>query len=292
MHLDYNDPIIWLDHRYACDVQARNASIEEKFLSFFKPHESVLHITDAGAGTGTNVCYYFDKFKHQQEWTLIEQHDSLVEACRQRLRKFADKNGYYWDEQEDQAQLIADDKRARICFVNGNIDELEKLTNLEEADVLVANAFFDLISFDQFDAMVEKLAQNNVAFLSTLNYYETSFYPFMEEDHQMVRWYHMHMKRPQPFGIAMGADCCEEMLDLLAQHHLMIEQESSQWHLKRGSTTMQHYILHFMENALAELSMTKEERSLCQHWFNQRKQQLHDRTLEVIVDHNDIFATE
>lgn len=292
MHLDYNDPVVWLNHRYECDVKARNASIEEKFLSFFKPHESVLHITDVGAGTGANICYYFDKFKHQQEWTLIEQHDSLVHACRQRLQKYAEKQGYYWDEQEGQVQLIADDKRAIIRFVTGNVDNLEKLIDLEQADVLVANAFFDLISFDQFDAMVKKLAQNNVAFLSTLNYYETSFYPFMEEDHQMVHWYHMHMKRPQPFGIAMGADCCEEMLDLLTQHHLMIEQESSQWHLKRGNTTMQHYILHFMENALAELSMTREERNLCQHWFNQRKQQLHDRTLEVIVDHNDIFATE
>ncbi len=292
MHLNYNDPITWLEHRYDCDVQARNASIEKKLLSFFKPHESVLHIVDVGSGTGTNVCYYFDKLNHQQEWTLIERHDPLLQAARKRLRKFADKQGYSWNEQSDQVQLVDKNKKATIRFVTGDVNHIETLTDLEEADVLVANAFFDLISFDQFDALVKKLAQHNVAFLSTLNYYETSFYPFLEEDHQIMRWYHMHMKRPQPFGIAMGSDCCEEMLDLLTKHHLMIEQESSQWHLKRGNTTMQHYILHFIENALAELNLTTDEQNLLNRWLNTRKEQLHDRTLEIIVDHNDIFATE
>ena len=292
MHLDYNDPIAWLEHRYDCDVQARNTSVEAKVLSFFKPHESVLHITDVGAGTGTNVCYYFSKLNHQQEWTLIEQHGSLIQAARERLRKFATTQGYHWEEQPDKIQLVDGDKKATIRFVTGNVDHIEDFTNLEQTDVLVANAFFDLLSFDQFDTLIKKLASHNVAFLSTLNYYETSFYPFMEEDHQIVRWYHMHMKRPQPFGIAMGADCCEEMLDLLTKHHLMIEQESSQWHLKRGSTTMQHYILHFIENALGELNLTSAEQKLLNQWLGTRKEQLHDRTLEIIVDHNDIFATE
>ncbi|MEM9832790.1 MAG: hypothetical protein AAF944_19315 [Bacteroidota bacterium] len=292
MHLDYNDPIAWLDHRYPCDVQARNASIEKKFFSFFKPHASVLHITDVGAGTATNVCYYFDKFKHQQEWTLIERHDFLLQAARKRLKKFAERRGYLWDEQSDQAQLIDNDKRAIIRFVTGDVHFLEELTDMEQTDVLVANAFYDLVSFDQFDALIKKIAQSNIAFLSTLNYYETSFYPFQEEDHQIIRWYHMHMKRPQPFGIAMGADCCEEMLDILTQHHLMIEQESSQWRLKRSDTTMQHYILHFIENALGELNLTSEEQNLFSQWLSIRKKQLHNRSLEIIVDHNDIFATE
>ena len=292
MHLDYNDPISWLNHRYACDAQARNPYIEEKFLSFFRQHESVLHITDVGAGTGANLCYYFDKLKHQQEWTLLEQNSSLTQACRKRLRNFAEQNGYYWEEQENEAQLIADSKRALIRFVTGNLDHIEQCTDLEKADVVVGNAFFDLISFDQFDAFIGKLVDHNVSLLATLNYYETSFYPFYEEDHQIMRWYHMHMKRPQPFGIGMGADCCEEMLDLLAQHHMMIEQESSQWHLKRGNTTMQHYILHFIEHALSELSLTEEERAIFQRWLTKRKEQLHDRTLEIIIDHSDIFAAE
>ncbi len=292
MHLNYDDPIAWLDHRYTCDVQARNASIEKKFVSFFNPHESVLHITDVGAGTATNVCYYFDKLKHQQEWTLIERYDFLLQAARERLRKLAEQQGYLWDEQSDRVQLIDNNKRATIRFVNGDVEHLEELTDMEQTDVLVANAFYDLISFDQFDALIGKIARHNIAFLSTLNYYETSFYPFQEEDHQVMRWYHMHMKRPQPFGIAMGADCCEEMLDLLTQHHLMIEQESSQWHLKRSNTTMQHYILHFIEIALAELNLTFEEQDLFSQWLKTRKKQLHDRSLEIIVDHNDIFATE
>ena len=292
MYLDYNDPISWLDHRYACDVQARNPHIEENFLSFFRPHESVLHITDVGAGTGANVCYYFDKLKHQQEWTLIEQNGTLLQACRERLRTFAEKQQYFWEEQEHEAQLIADSKKALIRFIPGNVDNIEQLTDLEQADVVMGNAFFDLISFDQFDALIGKLVKHHVSLLATLNYYETSFYPFCEEDHQMMRWYHMHMKRPQPFGISMGANCSEEMLDLLAQHHMLIEQEASQWHLKRGNTTMQHYILHFIEHALSELSLMEEEREVCHRWMAKRKEQLQNRTLEIIIDHSDIFATE
>ena len=218
--------------------------------------------------------------------------NTLVQACRERLRGFAEKNGYYWEDQGNEAQLIHDSKKAQIRFVTGDVDRIEQLIDLEVADVIVGNAFFNLILSDQFDAFIGKLVKYNVSLLATLNYYETSFYPFYEEDHQIMRWYHMHMKRPQPFGIGMGADCCEEMLDLLAQHHMMIEQEGSQWHLKRGNTTMQHYILHFIENALNELSLAEEERAVVNTWLEKRKKQLHERTLEIIIDHNDIFATE
>ena len=91
-------------------------------------------------------------------------------------------------------------------------------------------------------------------------------------------------------GIAMGPDCSEEMLDLLAQHHMMIEQEGSQWHLKRRDTTMHHYLLHFIEHAVAELSLSQQEKQEFDAWLREKRELCHRRALEIIVDHCDIFA--
>ena len=290
MHLNYDDPAQWLAHRFACDAEARHPEIEHKFLSFFEQHQTALHVVDVGSGTGANLRYYFDRIPHTQTWTLIEQSSHLLGECRHSLATFAQKHGYGWHPQGDTFLLTDAGKTAAITLIQGSIDRIEQLVDLPQADVVTANAVFDLLSFEQFDALVSTLAQHDVCLLATLNYYETSFLPFSERDHQFVDWYHMHMKRPQPMGIAMGPDCSEEMLDLLAQHHMLIEQESSQWHLKKGECTLHRYLLHFMEQAIAELSLSPEEQRDFEAWLTRKKELCRQRELEIIVDHSDIFA--
>ena len=290
MHLNYDDPTQWLAHRFACDAEARHPEIEHKFLSFFEQHQTPLKLVDVGSGTGANVRYYFDRIPHQQEWILVEQDARLRDDCRQSLAHFAEQRGYDWQPQNDTFQLTDGQKTATVTFVPGHIERIEQLVDLSQTDVVTANAVFDLVPFEQFDALVGKLVQHDVCLLATLNYYETSFLPFSEHDHRFVGWYHMHMKRPQPMGIAMGADCSEEMLDLLAQHHMMIEQEGSQWHLKKNATTMHHYLLHFIEHAVAELNLSADEQQDVERWLEHKKKLCRERELEIIVDHSDIFA--
>ena len=290
MHLNYDDPVQWLAHRFACDAAARHHEIERKFLAFFERHQTSLKVVDVGSGTGANFRYYFDRIPHQQTWTLIEQDSNLIKACRICLEKFAHERGYGWQPQDDAFLLTASEKTATINIVQGSLEYLEQLADLRQTDVVTANAVFDLLSFEQFDTLVRKLAQHEVCLLATLNYYETSFLPFSQQDHRFLRLYHMHMKRPQVFGIAMGPDCSEEMLDLLAQHHMMIEQEGSQWHLKKHHTTMHHYLLHFIEHAVAELNLSLEEKQAFDSWLNDKKKLCRERELEIIIDHSDIFA--
>ena len=291
MHLDYDNPTQWLAHRFACDAQARHHEIEHKFLAFFEQHQTALKVVDVGSGTGANVRYYFDRIPHTQEWTLIGQSTQLLDEGVNSLSAFAQENDYGWQHQSNNTFVLTDaEKTATIKLVSGSIEHIEQLADLPQADIVTANAVFDLLSFEQFDALVEKLAQHDVCLLATLNYYETSFLPFFKEDHRFLRWYHMHMKRPQPMGIAMGPDCSEEMLDLLAQHHMMIEQEGSQWHLKKCDSTMHRYLLHFIEHAIAELSLSPEEKQDFDAWINKKKDLCRQRELEIIVDHSDIFA--
>lgn len=289
MHINYNDPILWLAYRYACDVQARNPEIEHKFLEFFD-HMHHLHITDVGAGTGANFRYYFNKIKQDQDWTFIEKDPHLIHGCHVCLEKFAHNHQYHLQQEGEMFLIRNEEKKARIRIIQGSLDNIEQLTDLEKADVVTANAVFDLVSFDQFDHLAGKLTRYEVCLLATLNYYETSFLPFSENDSRFMRLYHMHMKRPQSFGIAMGRDSSEEMLDLLAQHHMRIEQEGSQWHITRSNTTMQRFLLHFIDNAIRELSLADCERQAYLEWIKERKAQCHERALEIYVDHSDIFA--
>ena len=290
MHLDYDDPIQWLSHRFACDAAARHAATERQFLDFFAQHQTTLRLVDLGSGTGANFRYYFERIPHPQSWTLIEQDPALSEACRVSLRQFADERGYTWEEEDGQLRINKPGQTATVSLVSGRIEQVEQLTDLTQTDAITANAVFDLLSFEQFDTLVGKLIQYEVCLLATLNYYETSFLPFAEEDHRFLRLYHTHMKRPQPFGMAMGADCSEEMLDLLEQHPMAVAQGGSQWHLKKHHSTMHHYLLHFMENALHELNLSAAERQGFDQWFEEKRQLSRERKLEIIVDHSDIFA--
>ncbi|MEK6476597.1 hypothetical protein WJR50_03645 [Catalinimonas sp. 4WD22] len=289
MHINYDDPIMWLDHRYACDAEARNANIEKKFLEFFSEKDT-LSIVDAGCGTGSNFQYYFEKLPNHQEWVFLDCENSLLEACRAKLHNFAKKNHYQYKEQNGSISIKAGRKQANIRTVDGELAEVEKHTDLKETNVITANALFDLLSYDQFDTFACKLSAYNVCLMATLNYYETSFLPFSEDDGRFVRYFHTHMTRPQKFGAAMGPNCTEEMLDLLTEHQMMIEQEGSQWHLKRYDTTMHHYLLHFFEHAVRDLNLSDTEVTELEVWLENKKKMSQDHKLEIIVDHSDIFA--
>ncbi len=290
MHINYNDPVLWLSYRFACDAKARNQNIEKKFLDFFKHHNHQLHLADVGAGTGANFRYYFDKIPQNQEWVFIEQDPRMIKATLHCLEKFAQDRDYRLQQNHDTLTISHQDKTAHIKLLQGTLDRIEHLADLQKVDVVTANAFFDLISYDQFEIFTRKLSENEVCLLATLNYYETSFLPFSECDHRFLRFYHMHMKRPQSFGIAMGRDCSEEMLDLLRQHHMLIEQEASQWHISRSNTAMHHFLLNFMEKAIHELNLVPEEQHDFNNWMAEKKKLCHDRLLEINVDHSDIFA--
>lgn len=289
MHINYDDPVVWLEHRYACDAEARNANIEKKFLEFFSEKDGI-SILDAGCGTGSNFHYYFEKLPKEQEWTFLDFEQNLLSACKERLKEYARKQNYKVREQDGVLSIKSAGKQAQVRFIKGDLGEVEHLTDMKTTDLVTANALFDLLSYDQFDSFACKLSAYNVCLLATLNYYETSFLPYTEEDGRFVRYFHTHMTRPQPFGAAMGPNCTEEMLDLLNEHQMMIEQEGSQWHLKRYDTTMHHYLLHFFEHAVRDLSLSDSEITELEEWLEHKKRMSQDHKLEIIVDHSDIFA--
>lgn len=290
MHLNYHDPALWLSYRAACDAAARHKGVERKFLEFFN-HKSVLELVDVGAGTGANFRYYFDLIQQNQRWTFLEKDPFLLAQASDTIAQYAHQHGYRFE--QPHAHLIrvsAGKKQAHIQLTQGSLEELDRLVNLADTDIVTANAVFDLIAYEQFDALVGRLKRQYVCLLSTLNYYEISFLPFSEADARFVRWYHMYLKRPQPSGIAMGADCCEEMLDLLHQHEMIIIQEASQWHISRNNTAMHHFLLHFMGQGIQTLNLADCERKAFFEWMQEKKQLCRERKLEIYVDHNDIFA--
>jgi precorrin-6B methylase 2 len=289
MYIDYSDPVQWLSHRFASDAAARNPEIEKKCLDYFR-ERPVLRIVDVGSGTASNFCYYFDKFSQSQHWTLLERDQALIGAARKNLMHFCQKHVYELKTTEEGFIIKANGKSAEIVFCRAKLQQIEKCVDMKKTDLLTANAVFDLISFDHFEELVIKLSAYNTCLLATLNYYETSFLPYREEDGRFVNYYHTHMLRPQADGIAMGPNCCEEMLDLLSRHQMMIEQDSSQWRLKKYDTTMHHYILHFFENALRELNLSPHEQEEVDEWIRSKRHLSDKHRLEITVDHSDIFA--
>ncbi|MGB0839750.1 MAG: hypothetical protein ACPGXL_06395, partial [Chitinophagales bacterium] len=183
--MTYRAPVFtseWLQERYRFDAEARNPSVEQAFFDHIAPKEMV-DLVDVGAGTGANCLYYFPKITQQhQNWYLVEKDAELCQASKQIIQTFAEKNGYGL-ETEASEQKGAEEceeelhinhpetgQKIYIQFINGSLLELDELLNLNNVDVVMANAVFDLFTPQQFDAFGQILQVHQVPFLTTINY--------------------------------------------------------------------------------------------------------------------------
>jgi len=167
--------------------------------------------------------------------------------------------------------------------------EIGQLVPLEKIDLVLANAVFDLFSKEQIQQFLNPILQKEIACYFTLNYKSQSFHPEDPFDKTYISLYEDHMERPQATGNATGKMVGNYLAECLETFQT-VEQAISSWQIQKEDIKMHYYLLSFMENAIQELVLQEEVRTLLPKWIQRKKDLVITRQLELEVQHWDIFS--
>jgi len=280
----------WLNLRYAFDNAARNPQLEWDCINQFA-FLSELKIIDLGTGTGANFRYYAEKLPQNQSWICVEHDPELTPYFWENVKKWANSLNFDVKEGEKGLFLAKAGQQIEVQLVHGDILDLDKLVNLMDIDLIVANAVFDLFSQDQFEAFSHILSQHQLSLLFTLNYEDMHFFPVEDQDAFFVQKYNSHMERAQDFGKGMGIQANEMMKLSLEKRLGQVELGGSNWDIQAKDTEMLRYLLHFMEDALSNWPLNETELGALRLWLARKRHMLDQQQLSLQVRHRDLYAT-
>jgi len=279
----------WLELRIPYDTIARNPVIEAICQQYLK-HYKCLRIVDLGAGTGANCRYYLSKFSQEQEWFLVEQNQELLEIAFTNLASWAVQNGYEAKSQHLKLNLESQVHKITIQGIVGSILDLEKLIDLKNFNLAVANAVFDLFSKQQFHTFLKYLHKYQLPLLTTINYTGMNFIPQTDEDVDFIQYYDLHMKRPQDFGKGMGDECGTGIWETMQVMGMKGLQGESPWEIGSSDRTFLELILDFMKISIPEIISEESLHQKLDIWLNKKQQMIAQKQLNCHVTHQDFWA--
>ena len=277
----------WLLKRYQYDAYAKNSYIQKSLLDFFRNHSSI-RVIDLGAGMGSNFYYYRDLFPPLQSWWLLDNDLSLLDKNATKIWEKGHEEGYQLKKEQKAMVITGKNKEFTIHNTHSSILDLKNAINLEEIDLVMDNAVFDLFSSDDFKLVADLCASYEVPFLSTLNYKGMKFNPASRDDDTMIRLYEDHMQRAQDSGkSAMGPECCIRMKEILVDTGMEAINGTSRWNIPAEDKDMLLYYLEFMEEALKTMDIDNES---LEEWLQTKRQMVKEKQVALEVYHEDIVA--
>ena len=283
--------IHWHEERFAYDCQARNHEVEQACFHHFYG-KNKMTIVDLGSGTGSNCLYFFEKFPAQQNWIFIEQKAHVSEYALKRLKREAEASGYEATTDANKLTLKKEERSVEIEYLTDSFLDLEKLVNLDEVDLVMASAVFDLLSFPQFTSFASVLLEKKLPLLTTLNYADMNFDDDIPADIFFIEKYESYMNRPQEFGKAMGKKCPRVLVDFFQKQQAEVVYGSSIWKLEgKPAKIMNHHLLNFMEASINHVLEDEEEKKSFDEWVDKKRVMTDEGELNTYVQYYDLFVS-
>lgn len=283
--------IHWHDERFAYDCDARNQKVEQACFHHFYGRKEMT-IVDLGSGTGSNCLYFFEKFPSQQKWIFIEKEEHASQYAFKRLTQVATEKGYSISEKGNQLTLQKEERKIEIEYLTASFLDLVELVDLDNVDLVMASAVFDLISFPQFISFGSVLLEKKLPLLTTLNYAEMNFDTEEPTDVFFIEKYESYMNRPQSFGKAMGKKCPRILVDFFQKQNAEVVFGSSIWKLEgKPAQSMNTHLLNFMQAATNYMMEEESERTLFEKWISIKRNLIEEGELNTYVQYYDLFMS-
>lgn len=291
----------YLSAKKTVDDRALNQHVVAYLRRELGRQERTLRVLDIGAGLGTMVARLVEwNVVHRATHVLLDLDSQSLADSRAWLRHWAT---------EARRAVISDEEALRIRDPNGGIDVrveaieaellqfLEKSAGLPKADLLLANAFLDLVDVPAtLPALLDLLAPDGVYWFSINFDGDTIFEPSHPYDDQLIATYHRSMDTRVRHGRRAGDSRTGRRLFM----HLekagarIAAAGSSDWvvhardgHYEADEAYFLHYIVHTVDEELRKWSEIDPDRLA--EWVATRHAQI-DRGELVYIAHQLDFA--
>lgn len=269
----------WLALREPADHAARSRSLAEG-LALRLAGRDELTIVDLGAGTGSNLRWLSPLLAGRQRWLLLDQDSSLLERAR---------------------PIPASGDAGRVePTVEIRCADLSTLPDgcFEDADLVTASAFFDLVSAAWIERLGAQLARCRVAGLFALTVDGRRWFddpvgrPIDNpDDRRATELFNRHQRRAKGLGEALGPEAAELLPALLEAAGLEVRVERSDWRLPAGSPGAVGLGTALLDDwARAAADVEDGEVSWITRWRQDRSLALKNGTLGFGVGHVDVLA--
>jgi hypothetical protein len=290
----------WLDIRYPFDTAARNPKVHAQFEDHFFGYDQ-LRLWDIGSGTGNNFRYWFTKLVMPQTWSFIELNEELGKRSIEKVKEYVNAEKR-WKTYEVEGIL----KFAKIEPNFNPVTPLDTITvgcrkqsfleipfgkeGLLHPDVLLANAVFDLLTPEMFEEFAGKLIDHKIPLLSTINFEGMEFEDGTYQDKYYTNCYIQHMNRIQDYGRTLGSDCNEFAKSFYEKRGIKHIFGQSNWQIKETDSALLLATLNYMSEAVPEMLPNDQEKHHFQDWLADKRRQVHEKKVRLIVYHYDWFV--
>jgi hypothetical protein len=286
----------WLALREPVDHRSRNAMLQNQVVDFLNQRAPVapglMHITDLGSGTGSNLRALAPHFGTMQCWTLVDYDADLLRAARATLLSWAD--GALDSNAPNSigvAGIFSGTIEPLVITKNGKtiaiqfrcadlLADYRSILN-EPADLITAAAFFDLVAEPWLTEFCAALTKPLYTVL-TYDGKET-WGPPDALDTDVLRAFHAHQSTDKGFGAALGPRAAERLQSLLQGRGFTTVCAPSPWRMDYRDHALIEQLALGTASAVREIGMLAN--SAIDQWEQARLQASHCE-----IGHIDLFA--
>ena len=281
MNIDFTR---YLSAKQTVDDRALNRAVWDT-LQAALPIVDKLRVVELGAGIGTMLERMIAKqlFTGAVHVTLVDENSSNMEEARTRL-----------------APLLRQHPQIEVAFVTAEAFEWASTPDQHrQYDLLIANAFLDLLNLERALQEFWMLLKPNGLFYFTITFDGVgAFLPSHPFDEQIERWYHADMDARRHQGQATGGSQAGRALlqQVLQSGATVLNAGASDWlvfpqgeQYPADEATFLHAILNTIESALTGHS--EVEAHQLTEWVTIRRAQVESGTLTYLAHQLDLVGT-
>ena len=264
----------WLQLREPLDAASRadelcNVLIES--LALKQREDSRLAIVDLGAGTGANLRYAAPRLGGKQDWLLVEQDRSLLDAVEGRMRD--------WPTQFD----------CRVQHLPLDLATQLHQLPLPQGVLLTASALLDLVSEQWLQALARRAAAAAAPIWFALTYDgRIHCVPAEPEDAEIRELFNQHQLHDKGFGPALGPDAGRMAQQLFVEQGYRIHCAPSDWHIGPHWQALQYALVEGWFAAACEIAPHRAQ--ALSGWLARRRAHIEGARSELRVGHSDMVG--
>jgi SAM-dependent methyltransferase len=250
------------------DHRARDPDLRDAVAAHLTGRAHV-RIVDLACGTGSNLRALAPAIAARQSWRLVDHDAHLLDAARMALASW---NG------------PGVRRRIDVSFIEADLTAFPCPALAENADLVTAAAFFDLVSERWIARFCEELARKGQALYAALTYGGQEVWsPPHPADAAALAAFHAHQTRDKGFGPAAGPNAAAALTQRLEAFGYRVSTAYSPWRLDKSDAALIEALADGAAKAVAETETLEVED--VERWRLARR-----RATACDIGHVDLFA--